>query len=93
VQGEESAKFSLQAALNMQQLPPFSLKDSHTFNRLQHANNQDWQRDSTLRWNKRKKIATISLDLPRLHTPFIFVLCASIPIEGTRFVGLETLTS
>jgi hypothetical protein len=39
------------AALLPQQTNTFSLKDSHAFNRDNHAYTQHWQRDTVSRWN------------------------------------------
>jgi hypothetical protein len=67
------------------------LNDSHAFNRAKHANKQHWQHNRLSRWNQQEKASTTSLDLPRLHIAFIFVLCASVAVEVTQLSAF-TLT-
>jgi hypothetical protein len=76
--------FYFMAALILQQKSVFSLNDSHAFNRSDHAYAQHWQYDALSRWNLREKASSTSLDLPRLHTAFIFVLCASVADVGKQ---------
>jgi hypothetical protein len=81
---QRGAIFYFWAALILQQKSAFSLNDSHAFNRAKHANRQHWQYNPRSRWNLREKASITSLDLPRLHMAFIFVLCASVAVEVTR---------
>src|ERR1700722_12306808 len=62
----------------------FSLNDSHAFNRANHTYTQHWQRDAVSRWNLKQKASRTSLPLPRLHSAFLFVLCASVAVEVTQ---------
>jgi hypothetical protein len=86
---QKGEEFQSEAAPILLQTPPFSLNNSQTFNRLQHAQRQQRQHNSNSRWNTRKKIDTISLDLPRCHTAVLFVLCASVLIKETQLSALK----
>jgi hypothetical protein len=67
-------------ALRAQQNGVFSLNDSHSFNRGNHAHTQHWQHDATLRWNFSQKASITSLVLLRLHSAVMFVLCPSVSV-------------
>jgi hypothetical protein len=70
----------------------FSLNDSHSFNRAATAHLQHWQRDAVLRWNFSTKSSGTSLDLPRLHMAFIFVLWASVALRVTQLSAIKSDT-
>jgi hypothetical protein len=82
--------FNFEAALILLQKNAFSLNDSHAFNRVEHTYTQHWQRDAVPRWNCKQKASRISLPLPRLHSAFLFVLCASVAVEVTQLSALKS---
>src|SRR5271154_3253294 len=77
------------AALIVKQKSCFSLNDSHSFNRAANAHPQHWQHGAVFRWNFSKKSSSTSLDLPCLHTAFIFVLCASVALRVTQLSAIK----
>ncbi len=76
----EGRQLFFPAALLAQQKSAFSLNDSHSFNRRNHAHTQHWQHDAALRWNFSQKASFTSLVLLRLHSAVLFVLCPSVSV-------------
>jgi len=87
---EKIGNYFFAAALIVKQKSCFSLNDSHSFNRAAAAHPQHWQHDAVLRWNFCKKSSGTSLDLPRLHVAFIFVLCASVALRVTQLSAIKS---
>jgi hypothetical protein len=79
--------FFFSAALILLQKSSFSLNDSHAFNRSDTAHEQHWQHDAVTRWNFCKKTSRTSLDLLRLQSAFLFVLCPSVSVQSNATVG------
>jgi hypothetical protein len=78
------------AALILLQKSSFSLNNSHAFNRANTAHKQHWQQDAVMRWNFCKKASHTSLHLLRLHSAFLFVLCASVSVRVTQLSAIKS---
>src|ERR1700690_2876354 len=77
-------------ALILLQKSSFSLNNSHAFNRADTAHKQRWQEDAVKRWNFCKKARRTSLDLLRLHSAFLFVLCPSVSVRVTQLSAIKS---